>query len=164
MKIIDRNGRLFGKISVIDVIVILVVAVMAVALYLKTNTMTHTSTATPDDVITYQVMAYGMPSYVGDHIQVGDKFFDEDNASGGCLGKVTAVEILPGEKLTTFADGTAGLAPVEDGINVLLTVQGTGLISGDSYALNRIYNLGVNSARNFCTEYVRMTGTVVSIG
>ena len=29
MKIIDGNGRLFGKISVIDVLVILVVAVLA---------------------------------------------------------------------------------------------------------------------------------------
>jgi hypothetical protein len=46
MKIIDKNGRLFGLISIIDVIVIAVVAVMGVALYLKTNTMTHTITVT----------------------------------------------------------------------------------------------------------------------
>ena len=64
MKIIDHNGRLFGKISVIDVIVILVVAVMAVALYLKTNTMTHTSTATSNEIITYQVLARGVPAFV----------------------------------------------------------------------------------------------------
>ena len=37
MKIIDRNGRLFGKISVIDVIVILAVIVMAEANYDKTH-------------------------------------------------------------------------------------------------------------------------------
>lgn len=37
MKIIDRNGRLFGKISVIDVIVILAVIVMAAAIYVKTH-------------------------------------------------------------------------------------------------------------------------------
>ena len=30
MKIIDNNGRLFGKISVIDVLVVLVVAVLQV--------------------------------------------------------------------------------------------------------------------------------------
>lgn len=163
MKIIDRNGRLFGKISVIDVIVLLVVAVMAVALYLKTNTMTHTSTALPDDTITYQVMAYGVPSYVEGLIREGDRMFDEDNGTVGSLGEVIAVEYFPGARPATFADGTAGMAPVENGVNVLLTIQGKGLISGDSYALNRIYNLGVNSARNFCTEYVRFTGTVVSI-
>ena len=37
MKIIDRNGRLFGKISVIDVLVIAVVLVMAAALALYTG-------------------------------------------------------------------------------------------------------------------------------
>ena len=35
MKIIDRNGRLFGAVSVIDVLVVAVVVVMAAALYFK---------------------------------------------------------------------------------------------------------------------------------
>ena len=35
MKIIDENGRLWGKISVIDLLVIAVVLVMALALYVK---------------------------------------------------------------------------------------------------------------------------------
>lgn len=34
-KIIDKNGRLFGVISIIDVAVLLVVAVMALALYVR---------------------------------------------------------------------------------------------------------------------------------
>ena len=40
MKILDRDGRLFGKISIIDVIVILVVAVLALAIYV-TVSYTH---------------------------------------------------------------------------------------------------------------------------
>ena len=35
MKIIDHNGRLFGKISVIDLLVVAVVVVMAAALHFK---------------------------------------------------------------------------------------------------------------------------------
>ena len=31
MKIIDKNGRLFGKISIIDVLVVLMVAILAAA-------------------------------------------------------------------------------------------------------------------------------------
>jgi len=164
MKIIDKNGRLFGLISIIDVIVVLIVAVMAVALYLKTNTMTHTSTTTSNEIITYQVLARGVPSYVEDDIRVEDKFFDEDNISAGCLGKITAVEVLPGDEQVTFADGTAGIAPSENTINLLLTVEGSGLIDGKNYSLNRVYTLGVNSARSFCTQYARFTGTVISIG
>ena len=164
MKIIDKNGRLFGLISIIDVIVIAVVAVMGVALYLKTNTMTHTSTVTKNEVITYQVRAQGVSDCVENNIQVGDRIFDEDRPSGGCLGKITAIEIFPGTELEDFSDGTMEEVPSEGTINLLLTIEGEGLISGKSYSLNRIYDLGVNSARNFVTEYARFTGTVVSIG
>ncbi len=164
MKIIDKNGRLFGVISVIDVIVIAVVAVMAVALYFKTNTMTHTSTATKNEVITYQILGMGVNNCVVDNIKVGDKIFDEDRPSGGCLGEVTAVEFLPGTEQVTFMDGTVEEVPSEETVNVLLTIRGEGLVDDKSYALNRIYDLGVNSSRNFVTEYARVTATVVSIG
>lgn len=164
MKIIDKNGRLFGLISIIDVIVILVVAVMGVALYFKTNTMTHTSTATKNEMITYQILGMGVSDCVVDNIQVGDKIFDEDRPSGGCLGKVTGIEIMPGTELVNFSDGTVEEVPSEETVNILLTIEGEGLISDKSYSLNRIYDLGVNSARNFVTEYARVTATVVSIG
>ena len=163
MKLIDENGRLFGKISVIDVVVIAVVAALAGALYLKTNTLTHTSVAVENPTIRYQVLAQAVPDFVEGQIQVGDLFFDEDRGSSGCLGRVVAVEVLPGEKLTEFSDGTAAVAPVEDSINLLVTVEGEGLIENGKYLLNRVYDLGVNSSRNFCTQYVRMTGTVMKI-
>ena len=41
MKLMDKNGRLFGKISVIDVVVVLVVLVMAAALYVKNNSISE---------------------------------------------------------------------------------------------------------------------------
>ena len=163
MKLIDENGRLFGKISVIDVVVVAVVAALAGALYLKTNTLTHTSTSVQDPIIHYQVLAEAVPDFVEGQVQIGDLFFDEDRGSSGCLGTVVAVEVFPGERLTDFSDGTVVKAPVEDTINLLITVEGEGLIDEGRYVLNRVYDLGVNSARNFCTQYVRMTGTVVKI-
>ena len=164
MKIIDKNGRLFGLISIIDVIVIAVVAVMGVALYLKTNTMTHTSTTTSNQTITYQVYARGVAESVEDVLQLGDRFFDEDRGNSGCLGVIRKIEILPGTEMISFNDGSVDIVPSEETVDILLTIEGEGLISGKSYSLNRIYDLGVNSARNFCTPYARFTGTVVSIG
>ena len=46
MKIIDRNGRLFGAVSVIDVLVVAVVVVMAAALYFK-SIQAHTGACAP---------------------------------------------------------------------------------------------------------------------
>ena len=164
MKIIDKNGRLFGKISVIDVMVILVVAVIGVALYLKTNTMTHTSTATPNETINYQIYVRGVGDNVKDALRLEDQIFDEDRGNSGCLGVIKNIEVLPGTEMISFDDGTVSIVSSEGTDDLLLTIQGEGLISGKSYSLNRIYDLGVNSARNFCTHYARFTGTVYSIG
>ena len=164
MKIIDKNGRLFGKISVIDVIVILVVAVMAVALYLKTNTMTHTSTATNNQTINYQIYARGIADSVEDVLRLEDQIFDEDRGNSGCLGVIKNIEILPGTEMISFDDGTVDIVPSEGTVDILLTIQGEGLVNGKNYSLNRVYDLGVNSARNFCTHFARFTGTVYSIG
>ena len=78
MKIIDRNGRLFGKISVIDVLVIAVVLVMAAALFFKSN-QTHTGTSVTSETITYQMVANGVRTYVADAVQVGDLMYDQDH-------------------------------------------------------------------------------------
>ena len=59
MNFIDRNGRLFGKISVIDVLVIGVVLVMAAALFFKNN-QAHTGMSVTEQDITFQVRARGV--------------------------------------------------------------------------------------------------------
>ena len=163
MKLIDRNGRLFGKVSVIDLIVVAVVLVLAVALNMKNNHLSHTSTSVTNDPITYQVLVSGSRNYVADAIREGDLMFDQDRSSGGTLGKILSIEVLPGSKMAELNDGTVEVIPAEDCVNLLLTVQGVGIVSDGRVLLNRIYDLGVNSARNFYTKYAQFTGTVTDI-
>lgn len=163
MKLIDRNGRLFGKVSVIDLIVVAVVLVLAVALNMKNNHLSHTSTSVTNDPITYQVLVSGSRNYVADAIREGDLMFDQDRSSGGTLGKILSIEVLPGSKMAELNDGTVEVIPAEDCVNLLLTVQGEGIVSDGRVLLNRIYDLGVNSARNFYTKYAQFTGTVTDI-
>ena len=84
-----RNGRLFGFISVIDLLVIVVVAVMGFALYTKNTQMAITSTNTADQTITYQILASGIRTYVAEAVREGDQLFDPDRSSGGTLGTIT---------------------------------------------------------------------------
>lgn len=163
MKLIDRNGRLFGKVSVIDLIVVAVVLVLAVALNMKNNHLSHTSTSVTNDPITYQVLVSGARNYVADAVREGDLMFDQDRSSGGTLGKILSIEVLPGAKMAELNDGTVEVIPAEDCVNLLLTVQGEGIVSDGRVLLNRIYDLGVNSARNFYTKYAQFTGTVTDI-
>jgi len=163
MKIVDKNGRLFGKISVIDVLVILVVIVMALALNVKNNKNEITSTATPNSPITYQVLVRGVRGYVGDAIQVGDELYEDGRTTGGSLGEIKEIEVMPGDKQAELRNGTIKMVPVEDSVNLLLTVEGEGIITDGRYLLNRVYDLGVNAARGFNTKYAQFNGVVTAI-
>ena len=162
MKIIDKNGRLFGKISVIDVLVILVVVLLAAALGFKGN-QTQTSGSASSIPITFQLQVSGVRSYIADALREGDLLYDLDRDSGGALGRVASIEILPATRMATFYDGTKAEVPVEDSVSLLLTIEGEGIISDNRYLVNRVYNLGVNTTRNYCTAYTQFTATVTAI-
>ena len=166
MKIIDHNGRLFGKISVIDLLVAAVVIVLAAALHFKSN-QAHTGITVTEQPITFQVLARGVRSYVADAILVGDGLYDQNYSSGGrALGQITEIQVVrdPGTTQVLLNDGTAALVDTEDSVDLLITVEGTGLINGKNYSINRVYDLAVNSARAYYTRMSQFTGSVASIG
>ena len=102
--------------------------------------------------------------YITDAVQEGDLVYDQDYSTGGTLGAIQSIEVQPSGKLTELYDGTVVSAPAQDSVNLVLTIQGEGLISEGRYQLNRIYDLGINASRNFYTPYAQFTGTVTSIG
>ena len=163
MKILDRDGRLFGKISIIDVIVLLVVAVLAVAVFVKSQ-RTQTSTSITDTPVIYQMLLTNQPEYMLSAIQEGDQLYDQERSTGGSLGTITQVEVSDGTNLGALDDGTYAVLPAENRYNILITVEGAGLVSADGgVALNRVYDLGVNSSRTFTTQYASFIGTVTDI-
>ena len=166
MNIIDRNGRLFGRISIIDVLVILVVLVMAAALYFKGH-QTHTGASVTEQAITFQIRARGVNDYVAAAIQEGDGVYDVVYSSGARgLGEIIDVQVerTPGTRLTeNLDDGTYGLVEAEGTVDLLITVRGQGLTDGKSYSINRVYELGINSSRNYCTKRAIFNGMVAGI-
>ena len=162
-KFIDREGRLFGKISVIDLLVVLAVLVLAAALYAKNNTLEPTATTQTDTPITFTLLAENLSFQAADAVRVGDKVFDKERSSGGALGEITAIEELPGEKTEHLSSGVYVRLPNADGKNLLITVEGSGSVINGRYAINRVYELGVNAARTFYTPYVSFIGSVTDI-
>lgn len=165
MRWMDQNGRLFGKISIVDVLALLLVAAMAGAIfYVKGSQNAGLGNGTVEQTICFQVRVPGVPSYMEAAVQVGDQLYDLNYPSGGALGRITQVEVEPGFREAMCNDGVWCSAPVEDGIDLVLTLEGSGLVSSSgSYMLNRVYDLGVNSARTYYTKYARFDGRVIHI-
>lgn len=163
MKIIDRNGRLFGKISIIDVIVILAVVVMAAAIYVKTH-KPQTGSNVPTTTIVYHLKVDNLPEYMLQAIQVGDQIYDKERSTGGSLGEIMDIQVSDGTYEAKLNDGTIENVPAQGRYNLLLTIRGEALIEEDgSILLNRVYDLGINSSREFNNKYSIFLGRVMDI-
>ena len=164
MKIMDNKGRLFGLVSIIDVLVVLVVVVMAFALYVKNNSLAASKTGEASNTpITFTVEAENLTMNVVDAIRVGDKVYDEDRASGGAIGTITAIEVIESGKTEKLANGTYARLTNENARNLLITVEGSGSVNDGRYAINKVYEIGVNAARNFYTSHAVFTASVTDI-
>lgn len=163
-KLIDRNGRVFGLISIIDVVVLLAVVVVCVGVYLKNNVLETTASNTQNVDITMVIEARLVEEYVADAIQVGDALYDKDHATGGPIGYITNIEYTEPRTIRELNDGSLTFVGGEDAVNVLVTLEGSGTMTDGIFSFNKIYELGLNAARNFETQYVTFTGYVMEIG
>ena len=163
MKLIDNNGRLFGRISVIDLLVILVVAVMAFALHAKNNTFAVTASSGSGTTITFTALAENVELQLADAVAVGDKLYDKDHSTGGAIGTIDSIARLESGKTEKLSNGTYARLTNDAACNLLITVECTGSVTGGVYSINRVYELGVNANRNFYTPYAAFTAMVTEI-
>jgi len=120
MKIIDKNGRLFGKLNLIDLAVIAVIVVIAAALGMKLfgNDAVEAVTS-PDVQVTYQVVCEDVPEAVAEYCQEN-----------------TGEQLLSSGKLLNAHITECEAIPVETGvIDLYFTIEGTASFTGHTYAM-----------------------------
>lgn len=170
MKFIDENGRVFGKISVIDLLVIAVVLVMAAALCVKNARLNTEKEEQPEEkpeqTITFQIRVNAMRNHVYRSLQVGDELRDRDYSSGPKqLGVITDIQVVrsPGTSLTALPDGTMEMVEMEDSVDLLITVECSGVVDDRSYSINGVYGVGIGSNRTYLTQLSQFAGTVANV-
>lgn len=161
-KLIDEKGRLFGKVSLIDIFVLLFALVMAFAVYLRFFSNETTSLRADSDTFTYTVKVEGVRQWTVDGFHEGDKMWDSDHDT--YIGTITSVRSEPSTGEYTLVDGTSKIATRGDRYDVYLTVEAEGLISNGRYYASRTYEVGANSGIYFYTKYCSVAATVWSMG
>lgn len=117
----DKQYRLFGKLSLLD----LLLAVLVVCVAVGGQMLTRTTAAQSGQALTFTVELSRQEEGFSQQIHIGQALYD--NLKGIYLGQIAAVEATP--YLGSSDDLTAGVrrqAPVEGLESVLVTVQATG--------------------------------------
>ncbi|MCK5758755.1 MAG: DUF4330 family protein [Clostridiales bacterium] len=108
MKVIDKNMKLFGKVSLLDILIILIVIagiIAAGAYFGKHGTGIGSVDTQP---ITYEVMVKKVDMEIAENIKVGDQV--NDRVKGYKRGVVeSVVVVLHSEKATDLTTGAQAL-------------------------------------------------------
>ena len=161
-KLVDEKGRLFGKVSLIDIFVILFALVLAVAVSLRFFTNETTSLRGENDTFTYTLRVNGVRSWTVDGFREGDELWDTDHDT--YLGTITKVESAPAVWEYDLMDGSFKEAPARDRYDVYLTVEADGLISNGRYYASRTFEMGANATLYFYTKYCSVAATIWTMG
>ncbi len=131
---IDKQGRLFGKINIFDLIVILIlVVIVGRVVYVRLNV--PQIVAPPQDQVTIEFRAEVL-NPVADAVAVGQKV--SDKRTGVYLGKIEEIEVTPVPVAAASANGEVIWADSPRYVEVRMVLSNQGTVTENIYQLGAL--------------------------
>jgi len=141
---IDSQGKIRGRVSIIDAVIVLVVLALAVGFAYRRGAAPIASILRADDTVYVTFEVNRIRSIIAaDSVVVGDKLFRQ-HATHQPLGTIVAVEHLPATEVMQRADGTAVLAPMDGRYSLRITIESTGNVRDAGFFANGNDHLAPN--------------------
>jgi len=132
--IIDKKGKLFGKISIVDICVVLVIIVGVVGTYfavsvlnsgkLDNNSKVALNSDAPAQTATVSLTLHEVRSITKDALIVGDEIFT--TGSNAKIGVIKEIISEPSTRSVAASDGTVYTAEIPEKFDVTILVDVTG--------------------------------------
>ena len=159
-KFIDERGRLFSKVSVIDLGVLLLILLVIAGAFVQFRVIEPSGTVIEAAPIRYTLEITGVRDWTLNNIREGDTVFSGDTA----VGTVVGVSAIPHQVLVSGGDGGLWWGEVPERYVVLVEVSATATVRDGRYLVSRTIPMGVgNSPAIFSTRFAEFTATVREI-
>ncbi len=159
--LMDEKGRLFGKISIVDIGVLLLIAVLIVGVYYKFFMVDKDQNAAKFDTIEYKVLVEEVRQQSVDAIEIGADIYDVKTNSP--MGRITDIEVLPATDQLTKADGTMVIAEKPERFNVLITIRVPGIETKYGFRANGRLDINRESQQVMDTRMIEMVAKIVDV-
>lgn len=158
--IIDKNGRLFGKVNIIDIAVILAVVAVVAGVFVRfTGGAGKIVTATKK--IEFEVKVDGVRSFTVDALDkkglVTNKNYDI------VTGEITNVDTVDCVQKATKTNGTVVEAPLEERYTSTVTIVTDGKESDSGYFDSNNEEIAVGREYTIYSKFVKTTGTITRV-
>lgn len=158
--ILDKNGKIGGKFSIIDAGVILIVLIVIIGIFVRFGS-NMTTAVKSDKLFEYKVEVTGVRKYTIDALNKKGKITDKNSVMD--LGDITDVEIVPTIFQSTTATGEIITTDLPGRYTCLVTIRARGKESDDSYIMNDSTELSVGRTVDIYSKYVKTSGEIVSV-
>ena len=153
---IDSKGKLFGKISIVDILIILVVVIAAAGIGYKFKS----SPLLKQDKLEVVLFIEEAPEYTAPAIKVGDSI--REVARGGTLGTVTDIQVGDSIAFAANDQGEYVKSSKEGYKSLTITASALGTFSNNGVKFhNADYYIG--SSYEFRVGNVALYGKIKSI-
>ena len=162
--VIDKKGKLFGKISVLDliVIVVLIVAVVGCIYKFGPGKANGTVVSSGDTTLNMVIKTGSTRQFTVDALHVGDAVYE---VHGDKIGTITDIRTEQAYETVDTHDGNKQYLPVENRYFVYLTVEAEGTITEKGYFINGSKQFSKGHSVSIETQYVTYSDcNVYSIG
>lgn len=160
MKFIDENGKIGGKISIVDLFVILLLIACVAAVGLKMRTAK--SIRGGDRTIEYSVRIENIRQCSVDAIkQKSDGVIDAESKYE--LGEIIDVKTEPARVLVQTNDGNYKLSEYDNRYDAVVTLKTEGTETDDGYYASSGRQISVGDSIGINNGFVQFFGEVISV-
>lgn len=158
---INDKGKIFGKISIIDLIVILGILVAAFGIYTKFSAPATEKIATETKAIEYKVLVRGVRQGTVDALK-NSKRVTNTSTKEHC-GDIINVSAAPAIHPAELTDGTVQNVEFPEQFDVTLTIALNGKVSESGYYTESNQSVNIGSTLYMNTKYANTSGTIIDI-
>lgn len=157
---INKDGKLFGKISIIDIIAIILIIIMIIGTAFLLSGHSE-KVKTESEKFEFVYLVKNVRINTAKALEKKGNMFDK--VSNEFIGEITDVKVEKGEYPLNMADGTIENGVPEDRYNVYLTVGVSGKVSDTGYYTSANKYIGAGTSIQIATKYAECEGKVFSV-
>ncbi|MCD8390529.1 MAG: DUF4330 domain-containing protein [Firmicutes bacterium] len=158
--ILDKKGKIGGKISIIDIAVILAVLIVIAGIGMRYSSKI-TNSVQSDAEFEYTIKIDGVRIYTVDALQKKGAITDKTSEKN--MGEIIDVDVSPAMVESVTANGEIIYAERPGYYTCLVTVRAHGKESDENYILDDTTELSVGRSVDFFSKYIKTSGLIMSV-
>lgn len=158
--IINKDGKLFGKISVIDILAVLIIVVLIAGIASRFSGKSNVVVSSGEK-IKCTFLVKNVREYTADALKQGGPVYDK--TSKEYIGEIVDVKQTEGKFKVNMADGSFKDAVPQEKYNVYVTVEFSGKSGSNGFYTAANKFLGAGTSTNIITKYAECGASVYLI-